>query len=479
MPAPIPSAILPTSITPAETALPVFIGYTEKQIKKRSGSGKLTKVESTAEYESIFGGPESCVVHMHLYQDNTLNGNVIVTQPLFRMHYAIKSYFDNDGGACFIMPVATYKNAAREKTAMFAQFQQAVADVGNEKSPTLVLVPDASLLIQHTLNDAPDVVKNSTTLYHELLNKLLAQCSTRKDRFAIIDVWHPFRESGNYRVQHINDFRQEISADDMSYGAAYFPWLQTTMTAFVNEKTNTSLIIHGGTGIPKGMILKSDEAGTDLSKSLFHINRNLYEAVKKAINATTVFMPPSAAVAAVYCKVDKTSGVWKAPANTPSQSIGNPTVIISDAEQDKLNVDPASGKSINAIRSFTGRGVLVWGARTLSGNSNEWRYISVRRFFIMVETSIRNTLDSFTFEPNEVHTWTIIKRLIENFLHLHWQQGALQGVKPEQAYFVKLGTGETMTMQDVTEGRLIAEIGMAVVRPAEFIIVRISTTMKR
>ena len=132
---------------------------------------------------------------------------------------------------------------------------------------------------------------------------------------------------------------------------------------------------------------------------------------------------------------------------------------------------------INAIREFPGLGTLIWGARTLAGNDNEWRYISVRRFFNMVEESIKKATEHFAFEPNDTNTWVRVRSMIENYLTLQWRSGALMGAKPEQAFYVHVGPGETMTVQDVAEGRMIVEVGLAVVRPAEFIIVRFTQQM--
>ncbi len=166
--------------------------------------------------------------------------------------------------------------------------------------------------------------------------------------------------------------------------------------------------------------------------------------------------------------------MWKAPANVSVRTVDKPVVSISDEDQDYLNVDPTGGKSINAIRKFAGRGTLVWGARTLAGNDNEWRYVPVRRLFIMVEESIKKATEFVVFEPNDAKTWLRVKTMCENFLNQLWRQGALAGAKPEHAYFVNVGLGITMTSLDILEGRLIIEIGMAAVRPAEFIILKFS-----
>src|SRR5690606_7687750 len=212
-------------------------------------------------------------------------------------------------------------------------------------------------------------------------------------------------------------------------------------------------------------------------QSLFHSHNELYHKIKDAISKHFITLPPSAAMAGVYAQVDSNRGVWKAPANVSLNYVKEPTVRIDDEDQRDMNVT-ASGKSVNAIRSFTGKGIMVWGARTLAGNDNEWRYVPVRRFFNMVEESVKKASSQFVFEPNDANTWVKVRSMIENFLVLQWRAGALAGATPEQAFFVKVGLGETMTAQDILEGRMIVEIGMAVVRPAEFIILKFSHKMQ-
>ncbi|HEB76484.1 MAG TPA: phage tail sheath family protein, partial [Nitrospirae bacterium] len=180
----------------------------------------------------------------------------------------------------------------------------------------------------------------------------------------------------------------------------------------------------------------------------------------------------------VYAMVDGSRGVWKAPANVSLSGVAGLTETIDSDEQKDLNVDTTAGKSINAIRAFTGKGILVWGARTLAGNDNEWRYIPVRRFFNMVEESVKKSTYWAVFEPNDANTWIKVKSMIENYLTQKWREGALAGAKPDQAFYVKVGLGSTMTAQDILEGRMNVEIGMAVVRPAEFIVLKFSHKMQ-
>ena len=151
-----------------------------------------------------------------------------------------------------------------------------------------------------------------------------------------------------------------------------------------------------------------------------------------------------------------------------------PAASLATSETDALNVDAVAGKSINAIRAFVGKGTLVWGARTLAGNDNEWRYVSVRRFFNMVEESIKKSTYWAVFEPNDANTWVKVRGMIENYLTQKWREGALAGATTKEAFFVRCGLGVTMSAQDILEGRMNVEIGMAVVRPAEFIILKFS-----
>lgn len=206
-------------------------------------------------------------------------------------------------------------------------------------------------------------------------------------------------------------------------------------------------------------------------------NNTLYNQIKAKIALLGVTLPPSATMAGIYARVDAASGVWSAPANATINYIVGATRVIDNDEQEGMNVTP-TGKSVNAIRSFTGRGNLVWGARTLTGNSNEWRYVSVRRFFNFAEESIKKATEAFVFQANDANTWVKVSGMIESFLTQQWKAGALAGAKTEQAFYVSIGLGQTMTAQDILEGRMIVEIGMAVVRPAEFIVLRFTHMMQ-
>ena len=156
-------------------------------------------------------------------------------------------------------------------------------------------------------------------------------------------------------------------------------------------------------------------------------DNQLYERAKAAIADLPLIMPPSAAIAGIYAAVDADRGVWKAPANVSVSAVIKPTIEFSNTEQDDMNIDTTAGKSVNAIRPFVGKGTLVWGARTLAGNDNEWRYVNVRRFFIFVEESVKKATEPFTFEPNDANTWVKVQAMIENFLTTQWRAGRAAG----------------------------------------------------
>ncbi|WP_445456161.1 phage tail sheath family protein [Flavobacterium sp. HNIBRBA15423] len=198
-------------------------------------------------------------------------------------------------------------------------------------------------------------------------------------------------------------------------------------------------------------------------------NMPLYAEIvaKLAVSMNTV--PPSGAIAGIYAKTDATRGVWKSPANVSINGIIGLTDDINDANQEDMNIHE-TGKSINAIRKFTGKGFLVWGGRTLAGNSNDWRYVNVRRLANMIEESVKKACMQFVFEPNVSLTWVSVKGMIDNYLATLWKDGALAGSKTEHAFFVSIGLNETMSAQDILEGRMIVKVGYAPSRPAEFII---------
>ncbi|TVQ06140.1 MAG: phage tail sheath family protein [Balneolaceae bacterium] len=444
----------PPSVAQVETAIPAFIGYTEK------GPGEPTRIGSMVDYRSVFGGPRNGIGTFTIAANGTITSPSISPTPDYRLYYMLEMFFANGGGDCYIISVGNYTDTI-SNTAMADGLEL----LNKEDEPTLILFPDAASPV------------NSDD-HFDLYKAALAQCTDRKDRFLICDVDQSTNPVNTVRVS-ASDFRDNIGANDLLFGAAYFPNLKTTMSyQYAGNQINVD---NNGTAL---VLRHSDETIREnpgqAAQSLFHADngahRSTYFAIRKTIESVKLVLPPSAAIAGIYARTDSTRGVWKAPANVSLNRVSAPSLLIDHKEQEDLNVT-STGKSINAIRSFKGKGVMVWGARTLAGNDNEWRYVPVRRFFNMVEESVKNASEKFVFEPNDANTWMKVKAMIENYLITLWRAGAMMGAKPEDAFFVKVGLGETMTPEDVLEGKMIVEIGMAVVRPAEFIILRFSHKM--
>jgi phage tail sheath protein FI len=228
---------------------------------------------------------------------------------------------------------------------------------------------------------------------------------------------------------------------------------------------------------------KGDADGITL-KNLESFNSLLYNNIREVMKSLKVVLPPSSAMAGVFCRIDSTRGPWKAPANVSLNYVIAPTEKISEQEQSDLNIHH-TGKSINAIRTFTGKGTLVWGARTLDGKDkkdddtdNEWKYVHVRRYYDMTKQSISKALEKFIHEPNIPYTWLRAKTMVENFLNQQWMEGALAGSTPKEAYEVKVYGSKDPITENITD-TMNVEIKIALVRPAEFIILNFSHKLQQ
>lgn len=185
------------------------------------------------------------------------------------------------------------------------------------------------------------------------------------------------------------------------------------------------------------------------------------------LDKKNIAIPPSGAMMGIYARSDNTRGVHKAPANEVVRACVGLDCQFNKGEQDILNP-----KGVNLIRSFPGQGIRVWGARTVSSNPS-WKYINVRRLFIFIEESIKANTSWAVFEPNDTALWVRVQRTISVFLTNLWRNGSLMGSSPEEAFFVDIGR-DTMSQDDIDNGRLICVIGVAPVKPAEFVIFRIT-----
>lgn len=535
---------LAPSVVPVATAIPAFIGYTEKAGTNGEYRNTPIRISSILDYTNYFGGATNSAFNVTV---ETVDGTEQISEisldhadtepPQYLMYYTLRLFFDNGGGSCYVISIGDYS----QKPSV-ADFDNGLAALRKEDEPTLILLTDAVNL-------------PASTDYYDLCQTVLVQCNDLKDRFGIFDVLASDQDTNGIG----SEFRNGMGTENLKYGAAYYPYLQTSLNySYLEDSVNVTtgqedtrgqyktsenglLIVYSGpeTDNPRVQITfpnktnitfdltdklltiklpadgaavadiitewgKRDTATNELfdleasdgsdpvttevpetplqftsittlgSVAIKNNKTDLYNKIKTALSAKRVVMPPSGAVAGVYAKVDRERGVWKAPANVSLATVQGPMVKVTNEEQENLNVDATAGKSINAIRGFTGKGTLIWGARTLAGNDNEWRYIPVRRLFNLIEESIQKATNFVVFESNNAVTWLKVKTIIQSYLDGLWRQGALAGNSQQEAFYVNVGLGQTMTEEDILEGRMIIEIGISAVRPAEFIILRFS-----
>lgn len=485
--------LLPPSVTAVSTAVPAFIGYTARATQKgRSLHLRPTLISSFAEFQSLFGklgldrlspAPDSAQINARFTlvpgsgsTDFTFAGRAWDLKAdgssLSSFYASLKLFYANGGGPCYIVSVGrlrTNSTATDSRTNPHIKLTDLLAGLGaleRETEPTLVVVPDATLL--------------STTNYALLNQATLQHCGNMRSRIALFDVRGADAPDASMWANDVAVFRNGLGDTALDYGAAYYPFLRTRVihpndiTAKMIGARVLRRVLPNAATDPIQRILKeiarrptSDRLGPAQLDATLRAASPEYAQIHALLVERVNTLPPSSAIAGVINTIDR-SGVWKAPANVALQSVSGLTFTLKDYQQAELNVDPLTGKSINAIRDFAGKGILVWGARTLDGNSNEWRYISVRRTTIMIGQSIKRALQPFVFEPNTTATWTRIRSMVENFLNQLWRQGALVGSKPEHAYLVRIGQGVTMSQQDVSNGVLKLSVMLALLRPGEF-----------
>ncbi len=496
----------PNSVEGVPTAVPAFIGYTPQA--NHLGTDCIfvpTKITSFIEFERIFCFPNS-LDHVQQYSpqyylvrenskprtgDFLLIGSeyysiVPDAYTIYYLYNSLKLFYQNGGGDAYIVSVGGYGKASGaamqvgaplvNPNVQLADLLKGLAALKSEEEPTMYVCPEATLL---------SVAENGT-----LMQEMLLQNSEMKTAISIFDIIGGNRENPLGNNAEIEAFRNHTGTNGLAFGAAYYPFVGTTILGKHdlnytnlfggNLRTLTTIISSQNPPEETTLELLKSIYNADNSKSVNENHRDLlyisttYNAIISAVLEVANILPASGGMAGVITMVDNSRGVWKAPANVSMVGVATLPIKIDQAEQEHLNVDTISGKSINAIRVFPGMGILVWGARTLDGNSLEWRYINVKRTVIFIEQSCKKACKPFVFEPNDANTWVRITSMIENFLTILWRQGGLAGSSPRDAYFVNCGLGVTMTTDDILNGRLIVNIGVAITRPAEFIIISFS-----
>ena len=518
----------PNSVVEVATAVPAFIGYTEKASNKgKTLLNKAWRISSMSEFISFFGGPPKTQYKISdvappakdegeentpatIVESDFSNHDKEYTLDLqgarYFLYHSMMLFFQNGGGACYVISVGSYADNIEKK-----KLSAGIEVLLKEQEPTMVVIPDAMSLAE------PDCIA--------LQQAALSHCGqVMKNRFAILDVFDGYKEAQDSKC--IEKFRNDLGTNSLDFAAAYYPWLNTSIVqtsdlSFANvfnldklrevlrDELNTSSVDENKkveiadkiTEIGATADLANDKLDPARKKEINDLQAKLkasnvqmstdgdlhkiltavcplYKTIIESIKLKLNLLPPSAGMAGVYTMVDNSRGVWKAPANVSLNAVISPAVEITHAQQEDLNVTTA-GKSINAIRTFIGEGTLVWGARTLDGNSLDWRYINVRRTMIMLEESIKLATKAYVFEPNVSNTWVTIKSMISNFLTSIWKRGGLAGATPEDAFGVLVGLGETMTPQDILDGMLKVTVLVALSRPAEFIEITFQQQMQK
>lgn len=272
------------------------------------------------------------------------------------------------------------------------------------------------------------------------------------------------KDDGPGKRTGLQAFQENGNVSIMAIPGVTMPEVQAGLVGFCEGKKSCFAILD----VPMELKKTNDVANfRDMYDStyaaMYHPWLEMYDAGSKR----SAYFPPSGAMAGIYARTDVERGVHKAPANEVVRGCTGLSCAYNEGEQDVLN--PIG---VNLIRSFTGRGIRVWGARTISSNGL-WKYLNVRRLFIYVEESIKANTSWVVFEPNSTELWDRVTRTIETFLSTCWRDGALAGSTPSEAFFVECGP-TTMTQDDIDNGRLICQIGIAPVKPAEFVIFRIT-----
>jgi hypothetical protein len=478
------------------TAIPAFVGYTETATAGgRPVPGQPVPIGSMAEYEAVFGRGPGTRFRLRL-ADGPGAGRLHVREGDADLHVALdpagghnlydsmRLFYANGGASCYVVSVGAYGGGIHPDALLGGL--QAVAE---QTEPTLLVVPEA-------VNLAPDdpATPYVSAAFEAVARALLRQAGSLQDRMTLLDVYGasslPEQPSTAALDAVVQAFRAQVGTDGLSYGAAYFPLLQCSLPS-VDEADFTWIDASDAAGgAPSllqriltaarreaygdgrmdvqaaidGMHAAADVRAVDaaLDEAL-----PLYRDLKRGMAAQAGLLPATPALAGVMTRTDANGGVWSAPANVTLAAVLRPAVSINNVQQGDLNM-PVDGKAVDAIREFPGRGAVVWGARTLDGNSNDYRYIQVRRTLIHIQDSIQRGLAPLALQANCGSTWVQAVSMVSAFLQDLWNRGGLMGATASEAYSVQCGLGSTMTGMDVLEGRMIVEVALQLIRPAEF-----------
>ncbi|MDH4472856.1 MAG: phage tail sheath C-terminal domain-containing protein [Fluviicola sp.] len=497
----------PNVVSPVATSVPAFVGYTpQATYEGKSYLNLANKITSFAEFQAIYCFPDQPASadpvkqydpQYYLVEEAAMptkgdflniNGTYysVVPDPntIYYLYNSIQLFYQNGGGDAYIVSVGSYSTPSNNPmvpgeqivnpNVKLNELTNGISLLKHESEPTMYICPEATLL--------------STADNGTLMQVMLLQCAEMQTAISIFDVIGGRDPDPLLYMQDIQLFRENTGTNGLDYGAAYYPFIGTTIVqnsdidytnlfggdltqleSLLNPPANPNAVVE--------QILNNIQSPTGNPLSVSQNNNALlnasptYALIIEHVLAQVNILPTSGGMAGVITTIDNQSGVWEAPANTSIVGAVTLPIRLTEAQQGDLNIDAVSGKSINAIRFFNGLGILVWGARTLDGNSQDWRYISVRRTMTYLEQSCKLAAQAYVFQPNDKNTWEAVIAMISSFLTGVWKQGGLQGSSPAEAFSVACGLGTTMTSEDLLNGFMRVTIKVAVVRPAEFIVI--------
>ncbi|MCG1053456.1 phage tail sheath family protein [Mycetohabitans sp. B5] len=449
---------LSLSVLSGATAIPVFVGQFFKPGAKQGNDPipvatdpvACIRVNNWAEFAKQFDSTLDLKEAALKVTNDAITGTCKVV-PDSASAVSVQAYFENGGGPCYVLSIQASTSSADIESAILAY-------------------PDISLLCY--CGNTPAEPDNVKTVFKSLID--------------------PQKNLGYFVLTDSNlENVKNVDFGNKEQVAIYYPALQMSYQMTIPDDNKIAL---------SGNFKSFSSSGSPLPSTLKSLidykpkndaeQRDKEELIGKIRSLSAIPLRASGVMAGVYARTDALRGVWKAPANVTLSSVKGtvwpcPTpqqvlqqapqpVTVTDEIQEKLN--PAG---LNAIRYFTNQqAYVVWGARTQNGTDENpdkrWRYIPVRRLFNAAERDIKAAMRQVVFEPNSQPTWEKVSAAIDTYLYAIWRKGGLQGAKPEEAYFVQVGKNVTMTDADIRAGKLIVKVGMAAVRPAEFIILQFS-----
>jgi len=469
------------NVQQGDTKSPKGAGNTPQgKVASKTGVVTLEKVSVSSPMPDLNVGQEVANIKQEIVNAKDLfsvNGKKYILSikdnNTFYLYNSIRLFYANGGSDCYILSVGTYGDQPDGFEISMDDF------IGSDTKPNVFDILEKEY--EPTLVVIPDIVAKGADAY-SLYQQVLLHCSKVQSRFGIFDI--AYQEPTQTMDDVIGNFRDAIGINFLNYGAVYYPWLRTSIVQpaeLDTENLDASIDLEAllpepvAKDVVKKFKAKPADQQTDNDRKNYHQSLKAssitYSQMLEEIRSRINELPPSGAMAGIYTLIDSSRGVWKAPANVSLSMVNAPAINVSHDQQQKLNVDVMAGKSVNVIRPFPGIGTLVWGARTLDGNSQDWRYINVKRTLIMIEQSLKLGARAYVFEPNDTSTWQTIKGMFNNFLYNLWRQGALAGSAPELAYNVQIGLGSTMTPTDILDGIMRITVLVAIVRPAEFIVI--------